>query len=196
MNLMENYEHSLIDGDRLILEPLTEKHISELPVLFDIKIWQWYSSLISSPSDLQSYFKNYLINQDAKSSYTFMIRLKETGELVGSSSYLVFVPKHSRLEIGGTWYVPKWQRTFVNTETKIHLLTRAFEELGCNCVQIKTDNLNERSKKAIERLGAKFDGVLRGHRVCHDGRIRDSIYYSILADEWPTVKSNLLAKLS
>lgn len=192
---MNEYKHEKITSDRLVLEPLILSHLDELAPAFDPNIWQWYSNSRDTRDKLIASYNKYLQHQEDRSSFTFMVRLKESGKIIGSSTYLEFTPVHKRLEIGTTWYVKQWQRTFVNTEKKLLLLSRAFEELSCNCVQIKTDNLNLGSKKAIERLGAKFDGILRGHRLCHDGRIRDTAYYSILAEEWPDVKLNLIKKL-
>lgn len=117
------------------------------------------------------------------------------GTLVGMTRFLRMNPQHKRLEIGGTFYARSVQRTGVNTEAKLLLLTHAFEVMGCNTVQIRTDWFNKRSQTAIERLGAKRDGVLRGHQVM-DGRVRDMVVYSIIAPEWPGVKRNLNFLLS
>ena len=112
------------------------------------------------------------------------------GEVVGTTRYMRMAPAHRRLEIGGTFYANKVQRTGVNTEAKRLLLTHAFDAMGVQCVQIRTDALNIRSQRAIERLGAKRDGVLRGHQIV-GGRLRDSVVYSILDREWPGVRQNL-----
>jgi len=116
--------------------------------------------------------------------------------VVGSTRFMRMNAGNKRLEIGGTFYATAVQRTGVNTEAKLMLLTHAFETLGCACVQIRTDSLNRRSQAAIERLGAKRDGVLRGHQVMADGRLRDTVVYSILAHEWPGVRQNLTYLLS
>ena len=113
------------------------------------------------------------------------------GEVVGTTRYMRIAPQHRRLEIGGTFYATRVQRTGVNTEAKRMLLAHAFETMACQAIQIRTDALNGRSQRAIERLGAKKDGVLRGHQVMADGRIRDSIVYSIIDREWPGVRANL-----
>ncbi|HXH14743.1 MAG TPA: GNAT family protein [Sphingomonas sp.] len=113
------------------------------------------------------------------------------GIVVGTTRFMRMNAQHRRLEIGGTFYAKAVQRTGVNTEAKLMLLTHAFDTLGCNCVQIRTDALNKNSQRAIERLGAKRDGVLRGHQVMADGRLRDTVVYSILAHEWPGVRQNL-----
>ena len=113
------------------------------------------------------------------------------GRVVGTTRYMRLAPAHRRLEIGGTFYAKAVQRTGVNTEAKLMLLTHGFEVMGVQCVQIRTDALNLRSQAAIERLGAKRDGVLRGHQQMADGRLRDTVVYSILDREWPGVKANL-----
>ena len=113
------------------------------------------------------------------------------GIVVGTTRFMRMNAAHRRLEIGGTFYAKAVQRTGVNTEAKLMLLTHAFEALGCECVQIRTDALNKRSQAAIERLGARRDGVLRGHQVMANGRLRDTVVYSILAHEWPGVRQNL-----
>ncbi|GAA3270862.1 GNAT family protein [Sphingomonas yabuuchiae] len=113
------------------------------------------------------------------------------GEVVGTTRYMRIAPQHRRLEIGGTFYATRVQRTGVNTEAKRMLLAHAFEVMACQAIQIRTDALNARSQRAIERLGAKKDGVLRGHQVMADGRIRDSVVYSIIDREWPGVRANL-----
>jgi len=113
------------------------------------------------------------------------------GTVVGTTRFMRMNAGNKRLEIGGTFYATSVQRTGVNTEAKLMLLTHAFDALGCECVQIRTDSLNKRSQRAIERLGAKRDGVLRGHQVMADGRLRDTVVYSILRHEWPGVRQNL-----
>ena len=113
------------------------------------------------------------------------------GTVVGTTRFMRMNEGNKRLEIGGTFYAKSVQRTGVNTEAKLMLLTHAFEALGCECVQIRTDSLNKNSQRAIERLGAKRDGVLRGHQVMADGRLRDTVVYSILRHEWPGVRQNL-----
>lgn len=113
------------------------------------------------------------------------------GTVVGTTRFMRMNEANKRLEIGGTFYAKSVQRTGVNTEAKLMLLTHAFDALSCECVQIRTDALNKNSQRAIERLGAKRDGVLRGHQVMADGRLRDSVVYSILRHEWPGVRQNL-----
>jgi RimJ/RimL family protein N-acetyltransferase len=119
----------------------------------------------------------------------------KSGRVAGATRYLNIVPEFRGLEIGGTWYGLGFQRTAVNTECKYLLLQYAFETLSCIRVQFKTDSRNVRSQRAIERIGAKHEGILRNHMILPDGRFRDSVYYSILDNEWPGVKDNLAKKL-
>ena len=134
--------------------------------------------------------------QSAGKALPFAIIDRATGRAVGSTRFGNFEPAHRRVEIGWTWPGTPWQRTAFNTEAKYLLLVHAFESLGLNRVEFKTDVLNERSRKAILRLGALEEGVLRRHMIVRDGRVRDSVYYSIIAEEWPAVKANLRRMLS
>ena len=118
-----------------------------------------------------------------------------SGRVAGATRYLNMAPEHRGLEIGGTWYGADFQRTAVNTECKYLLLEYAFETLGCIRVQLKTDERNLRSQRAIERIGAKYEGILRNHMILPDGGYRDSVFYSIIDSEWPGVKKSLEEKL-
>ncbi len=121
----------------------------------------------------------------------FAVILQADGRAIGATRYMEIRPKHRALEIGGTWYAPAYQRTAVNTECKYLLLKHAFEDLGCVRVQFKTDARNLRSQKAIERIGAVREGLLRQHVITPSGYIRDSVYYSIIDREWPVIKKHL-----
>ncbi len=126
----------------------------------------------------------------------FATTLRDSGQVVGSTRYANISAKDGRLEIGWTWIGKPWQRSAVNTEAKYLMLRHAFEALGCTRVELKTDGLNARSRAAILRIGAKQDGILRKHTMTYSGRIRDTVYFSILDDEWPAVKAGLEAKLA
>lgn len=182
-------------SDRLELEPLQDRHIDELVALFDPEIWRWYTTRIADRVSLVAFLRQILQDQSAHRTLAFAIREKGGGTLVGSSRFMNLQPAHRRIEIGSTWYAPSWQRTFVNTEAKFLMLSHAFETLSCISVQLQTDVLNEKSRAAIERLGAKLDGILRNDRICDDGRIRHSAYYSITAQEWPEVRQRLQTKI-
>jgi RimJ/RimL family protein N-acetyltransferase len=126
----------------------------------------------------------------------FAVRDTRTGKVVGMTSYWNVEEAHRRVEIGGTWYRKSMQRTPLNTECKLLLLTHAFESLDCICVELRTHFFNHPSRRAIERLGAKLDGILRSNQILPNGNIRDTCVYSIIAAEWPTVKTHLLWKLA
>jgi RimJ/RimL family protein N-acetyltransferase len=142
-----------------------------------------------------SYIGEALQAQAAGKALPFAVIDRSTGRAVGSTRFGNFEPAHRRVEIGWTWLGTPWQRTAFNTESKYLLLTHAFETLGVNRVEFKTDALNEQSRKAILRLGAVEEGVMRRHMVARNGRVRDSVYYSIIAGEWPDVKTHLLRLL-
>lgn len=184
-----------LEGRRLRLEPLSAAHLDELTALVDPEIWRWYTIRVESEAQFRAFMESILTDQSLGKTLAFAIRDKATGELVGSSRYMNLDPANRRLEIGSTWYAPKWQRTFVNTESKYLMLAHSFEVLSCIGVQFQTDVLNERSRRAIERLGAKLDGILRAQRIRFDGRVRDSAFYSITAAEWPDVRGRLLRSL-
>jgi RimJ/RimL family protein N-acetyltransferase len=139
--------------------------------------------------------QDILSRQAQGTDLPFAVIHLQAGCAIGATRYMEIRPKDLALEIGGTWYAPAYQRTAVNTECKYLLLRHAFEEWGCVRVQFKTDLLNERSQRAIERLGAVREGVLRHHMITPEGRLRDSVYYSILDSEWPAVKARLEAFL-
>lgn len=152
-------------------------------------LWNLFYANVAQMKEADAFMARAFAEQAAGQSLVFAV-LNTTGEVVGTTRFMSMEPDHRRLEIGGTFYATRVQRTGVNTEAKLLLLTHAFEVLGCQCVQIITDSLNRRSQAAIERLGAKRDGVLRGHRIVA-GRLRDSVVYSILDREWPGVRMNL-----
>ena len=130
--------------------------------------------------------------RDTDARFAFTVLDQSSGVVLGSSSYHDILPAVKRLEIGYTWYAGRCQRTHINTTCKLLLLTHAFETLGCNVVGWRTDNFNHASQRAIERLGARKDGVIRGHALRRDGTIRDTVMYSMLSGEWPEVKAQLL----
>ena len=152
------------------------------------------TTVVPSDANFDAWFANLLREEEAGRNWSYAIRSAE-GRIVGTTSYLRISETHRRLEIGRTVVSPTAQRTGVNSEAKLHLLGHAFEKLGCNVVQLRTDWLNHQSRTAIERLGAKLDGVLRGHLIMPDGHIRDSAVYSITASEWPGVKIKLATAL-
>ncbi|MBM3181035.1 MAG: GNAT family N-acetyltransferase [Chloroflexi bacterium] len=187
-----------LQGKHVRLEPMTEAHI---PGLAEIGIGQsfWNYMLygdIKTEEDMRQWVLDILSRVENGTDMPFVAIHLASGRVAGATRYLNILPKDRGLEIGGTWYGLDFQRTPVNTECKYLLLTHAFETLRCIRVQLKTDLLNERSQKAIERIGAIKEGVLRNHMILPDGRYRDSVFYSILDKEWGTVKKNLEAKLT
>src|SRR5512143_3140411 len=183
----------IIQGKSVRLEPMTKEHA---PGLAEIGAGQpfWDFMLygnINTVDDMRNWVLDILSRAEKGTDVPFVVIHLASGRVAGATRYMNIMPKDRGLEIGGTWYGLDFQRTPVNTECKYLLLHHAFETLGCIRVQLKTDLLNERSQKAIERIGAKKEGVLRNHMILPDGRIRHSVFYSILDTEWPEVK-NLL----
>ena len=181
-----------LEGEKLRLEYLEQHHVDELLPLIDPQIWKWYTTQITNEADFRHFIGNILEEQKTNRTLAFAIREKSSNQLIGSSRFLNIDVPNRRAEIGSTWYAPKWQRTFANTEAKFPMLQHAFETLSCISVHFQTDSLNERSRTAIERLGAKLDGVIRNQRICDTGRIRHSATYSITNDEWPNIKLHLM----
>jgi RimJ/RimL family protein N-acetyltransferase len=151
---------------------------------------------INTVDDMRNWVRDILSRAEKGTDLPFAVIHLDSGRVAGATRYLNIVPKDRGLEIGGTWYGTEFQRTPVNTECKYLLLNHAFETLGCIRVQLKTDLRNERSQKAIERIGAVKEGVLRNHMILPDGRYRHSVFYSILATEWPRVKQRLEAMMN
>lgn len=152
-------------------------------------LWDVFYASVSQMKDSAAFLARAFAEQAQGRSRVFAV-LDPGGAVVGTTRLMRMNPAHRRLEIGGTFYAARVQRTGVNTEAKLLLLAHAFDALGCGCVQLRTDRLNRRSRAAIERLGAREDGVLRGHQIV-DGRVRDTVVYSILDHEWPSVRQNL-----
>ena len=179
------------------LEPLSLSHHAQLcEIGLDEDLWRLIPTQIKNADDLKSYIETALDEQKRGVSLPFAMIEKSSNKAIGSTRFGNIAPKDKRVEIGWTWIAKDWQRTFVNTEAKLLMLTHAFETWKCNRVELKTDFLNEKSRNAILRLGAKQEGIFRQHVVCDTGRLRDSVYFSILNSEWETVKNNLEAKLN
>ncbi|HEX3550961.1 MAG TPA: GNAT family protein [Candidatus Elarobacter sp.] len=180
--------------DTVVLEPLSPAHAGGLARAgLDPELWRWIPSAVTTEDEMRAYVELALDEQRRGVSLPFAIVDARSGAPIGSTRYGNIVPEHRRLEIGWTWIAPAFQRTAVNTEAKLLLLTHAFETLGTNRVEFKTDALNERSRAALLRIGATQEGIFRRHMVCDSGRLRDSVYFSIVREEWPDVKERLLA---
>jgi RimJ/RimL family protein N-acetyltransferase len=185
-----------LTGTHVALVPLSLEHADDLSeASAEGDLWKaWYTS-IPKPEDVRAEIERRLGLQEAGSMLPFAV-LTPDGKAVGMTTYMNIDPVHKRVEIGSTWYRRSVQRTGLNTECKLMLLAHAFEELDCIAVEFRTHFLNRQSRTAIERLGARLDGVLRSHQRSADGALRDTAVYSILPHEWPAVKNGLMFKLS
>lgn len=190
-------EPVMLDGELVRLEPLSlEKHFEGLcEVGLDQDLWLWTITKVKTPDDLREYLKTALNEQERDISLPFATIEKEFGKVIGSTRFGNIDAANKRVEIGWTWIGRNWQRTFVNTEAKFLMLQHAFEVWKCQRVELKTDLLNLRSRAAIARIGATEEGVLRKHLITQNGRARDTVYFSIIDDEWQQVKQNLKTKL-
>jgi RimJ/RimL family protein N-acetyltransferase len=180
-------------SERVNLEPLDQRHCDGLvEAVKDGALWTlWYTS-VPSPETMQAEIERRLALQVAGSMLPLAVIDNATGRAVGMTTYMNVDAVNRRVEIGSTWYRKSVQRTALNTQCKLMLLTHAFETLDCIAVEFRTHAFNHQSRKAIERLGAKLDGVLRNHQIASNGTLRDTYVYSIIASEWPTVKANLV----
>ena len=181
-----------LEGDFVRLEPMTLEHHTALSeVGLDPEIWRYTLVLVRTPQEMRSYMQSALDLQREGTTLPFVTIERSSARVVGSTRFGNYDPSNRRIEIGWTWIAPPWQRTAINTEAKYLMLSHAFEKLHCVRVELKTDVLNSPSRKAMLRIGAKEEGILRKHSLVWNGRYRDSIYYSILDDEWPGVKQQL-----
>ena len=184
-------------GMHAVLEPLSQAHHDYLvEAVQDGELWKLWYTVIPEPAQMKAEIDRRLDRQSKSGMLPFAVRDTRTEKIVGMTSYWNVDQTNRRVEIGGTWYRKSMQRTPLNTECKLLLLTHAFESLDCICVELRTHFFNHGSRRAIERLGAKLDGILRNNQVLPNGSIRDSCAYSIIASEWPVVKMNLEWKLS
>ena len=183
----------VLRGSRAGLKPLSHNHASDLiEALQDGELWNLWYTTIPAPDKLIDFIDWRLAAQAKGTGLPFAVIDNTTGKAVGMTNYLNVEPDHRRVEIGGTWYRKSVQRSQINTECKFLLLDHAFESLRCIAVEFRTHFFNFQSRRGIERLGAKLDGVLRSHQIADNGTLRDTCVYSIIASEWPTVKANLV----
>jgi RimJ/RimL family protein N-acetyltransferase len=186
-----------LEGHGVRLEPLGVEHAEPLAVaVTDGKLWELWFTSVPEPAGTTRYVTVALEGQRAGLMLRWVVRDLSTGAVVGSTRYHDIVPEIDRVEIGYTWYGESWQRSHVNTACKLLLMTHAFETMHCAVVGLRTDRFNVRSQRAIEGLGANRDGVLRHHRARGDGTVRDTVMYSILANEWSDVKRHLEFRLA
>lgn len=186
-----------LEGETVRLEPLSLSHHTQLcEVGLDFELWHWTTNNVRTPEDMRAYIAKALDEQARGVSLPFATIDQASGKVIGSTRYLNIDVTNLRVEIGATWLGKKWQRTAANTEAKYLMLRHAFEKFGCIRVELKTDSLNQRSREAILRLGAKEEGTLRNHMLTWTGRIRHTVYFSIIDSEWPEVKERLEGMLS
>lgn len=186
-----------LEADGIRLEPLSLSHEKGMmAAVADGRLWELWFTAVPEPAQVAGYITKALEGQSAGHMLPWAVRELEHGTIIGSTRYHDILPQVDRVEIGYTWYAKSWQRTHVNTVCKLLLFTHAFETVGCKVVGLRTDNFNFTSQRAIERLGAKKDGVIRHHSTRRDGSVRDSVMYSVLASEWPDVKRHLSLRLA
>jgi N-acetyltransferase len=186
----------LLSGSFVVLAPLMRSHVDALKdAVCDGELWRlWYAS-VPSPDEMSNYV-DAAINASTNGNMAFAVRDLKTQKVVGTTRFYNVEPAHKRGLIGYTWYAKSAQGTAINTEAKFLLMQYWFEVQKANAVEFRTHFFNQASRRAIERLGAKQDGILRSHQILKDGSIRDTVVYSIIASEWPAVKNNLQVKLT
>ena len=185
-----------LEGEFVRLAPLKLSYLVELyEAANDESLWLWTTNNVGTREDMLRYIETALGEFERKISLPFVTIEKSSGTIIGSTRFGNIESAHRKAEIGWTWISPPWQRTAINTEAKFLMLTHAFETWQCVRVELKTDVLNEPSKRAIRRLGATEEGILRQHLITDAGRFRDSVYFSIIDSEWRTVKAALKEKL-
>lgn len=190
-------EPATLVGKHAILEPLSHHHHDALvEAVKDGELWRLWYTIIPEPAAMRAEIDRRLGLQAKEIMLPFAVLDPATGKAVGITTYMNVEALNRRVEIGGTWYRRSMQRTALNTECKLLLLTRAFEWMNCIAVEFRTHFFNHKSRRAIERLGAKLDGVLRSHQIMPNGTLRDTCVYSIIASEWPTVKMHLTRRVS
>jgi RimJ/RimL family protein N-acetyltransferase len=182
-------------GRHVRLEPLEREHLDDLAACCEPAFYQWMPAGPYGPGGFAAWLGRAHDARDAGRELPFALVLNETGQAIGTTRFGDISPRDERLEIGWTWIGHAHQRTVANTEMKRLLLGHAFDELGAGRVTLKTGAANEASRRAITRLGAVEEGVLRRHVLLDDGSFRDTVYYSIVAEEWPAVRDRLIERL-
>jgi RimJ/RimL family protein N-acetyltransferase len=187
----------ILAGAHVRLEPLTLQHLAALcEVGLAPELWRWTTGSVATLEDMRDYIEAALAAEKAGTATPYATVEQKSGRVVGSTRFMNIDRANKRVEIGSTWVAPEWQRTAVNTEAKYLMFRHAFEDMGCIRVELKTDALNEQSRRAILRIGAKEEGIFRNHMICYGGRIRDSVYFSVIDSEWPAVKAAMEARLA
>ena len=190
-------EPVILSGNHVRLEPLTLDHFPAIcEVGLDKSLWRWTPVQITNKDELRAYVETAIADRDRGVALPFVTIDAATNTVVGSTRFGNIDTAHRRSEIGWTWINPQWQRTAINTEAKLLMLTHAFESWKCIRVELKTDSLNEKSRTAIARIGAREEGIFRNHMITASGRFRDSVYFSIIDSEWYSVKARLTEMLA
>jgi RimJ/RimL family protein N-acetyltransferase/GNAT superfamily N-acetyltransferase len=186
-----------LEGRHVRLEPLSMAHVDDLSAIgLDPDLWRWIPFQITTPEEMAGYIRDALAAQQAGSAIPFATIDRQTNKAIGSTRYMNIDRANDRVEIGSTWIAHDFQRSPINTEAKLLMLRHAFETLQCMRVELKTDSMNRRSRNAIQRIGAVQEGIFRNHMRTYTGRIRHSVYFSIIDSEWPQVKAGLESKLA
>ena len=191
-----NVEPVVLEGKHVRLEPMRVDH---LPALCDVglesSLWKWTGNVVESTADIEVYVRNAISERDRGTALPFVTIERASGKVVGSTRFGNIDVLNLKAEIGWTWISPQWQRSVINTEAKLLMLTHAFETWKCIRVELKTDANNKVSQKAIKRIGGVKEGILRNHMITETGRYRDSVYFSIIESEWESAKANLASKI-
>lgn len=182
----------VLEGEQVRLEPMHARHVAGLWAAAEhADIWRWLSFTIRSKDQMRQFVESAVQKAENRQAVGYAAFAKPSAQIVGATGYWNIETAHRKLEIGASWLNPKWQRSGVNTEMKYLMLKHAFENLNCLRVEFKTDALNAPARAALQRIGATEEGVLRNHLIQPDGRIRNSVFFSIIQSEWPQVKERL-----
>ena len=182
----------ILENERARLEPLAERHFSELlPIAMEREIWEFTSADVKTEADFRRYFNTALTERKIGNSYPFAIYDKQAGRYAGCTRYGNISIPNKRVEIGWTWYKPSLQRTGINKACKILLLNFGFDQLDLNRVELKTSLLNLKSQGAMLKIGAVKEGILRRHMIAENGSVRDTVYFSFIKEEWPAIKATI-----
>jgi len=186
-----------LEGRFVRLEPMRVDHLPALcKAGLEPSLWEWTNALIRDESDMERYLRAALADQAKGTALPFVTLERKTGTVVGSTRFGNIDTANKKAEIGWTWINPQWQRTVVNTEAKLLMLTHAFDVWRCIRVELKTDSNNQKSRAAIARIGASEEGTLRNHMITESGRYRHSVYFSIIESEWEAVRAELTSKVN
>jgi N-acetyltransferase len=196
ISLLMELDAVTLEGRFVRLEPLALTHVDALTAVgLDPDLWKWTVASVHTPAEMRAYVQSAIDDRAAGRALPFATIERATGTAIGCTRFMNIAMSDKRVEIGSTWVAGPWQRTPVNTEAKLLMLRHAFDALGCIRVELKTDRLNERSRNAITRIGGVEEGILRQHMITASGRLRDTVYFSILDREWPGVRDRLEARL-